>query len=378
MKKYAILTTVDASLSAFLLPVAFALQKEGIDITLISSMSEEFYNKYSKIFTCYNVSMKRGFHLKSLVTTFVTLCKIFRTEKYDVIEYATENVSFPASIAGWLFGIPVRIYDHWGARYIGLMGWERRISWILEKITARCSTTIRQVSEKNKLLCAQDKLYKTSKCVVLGRGGTIGVDFSRFDKFHAEEWRRKIRSELGIPQDANVLGFVGRIQTDKGINELLSAFREIQHENCYLVLVGPIDSENPIQKENMEYAQKNEKIIFTGKLNHVQEVLCAFDILVHPTYREGFGMILQEAAAMDIPIITTDIIGPNEFVNNNETGILVPPKESQALLHAINSLLQDFSKRKQIAENAYQYTKKYFDRDIMVSRIVEDRKKLLK
>lgn len=377
--KYAFLTTVPASLEAFIMPFSDKLNRDKYQITLISNMDDDFIHENSERYICKRHNLSRGFHFVKTIIGIIQLYKLFKKERYDIIEYATENVAFCASIAGRLAGIPIRLYDHWGARYVGLNGVSKKISIIIEKTTAKCSTDIRQVSNLNKEMCIRDGLYPESKVKVLGKGGTVGVDFCKFDLSRKEEWRSQVRDEYGISNNALLFGFVGRIQKDKGVNELLDAFKAIVdfNPNCYLMLVGEMDSTIPVDSEKITWAKNCENVIIVGKVKDVFRYLSSFDVLVHPTYREGFGMVLQEAGAMKVATITTDILGPCEFIENGSNGLLVEAKNVTELREAMLFLLNDASERNRLAENDYDYTKAYFERTIMVQRIISDREDII-
>ncbi len=377
--KYAAVTTIENSIKSFMLPALEKMDAEKYDISLICNMSDDFKNANGEKFECIHVDMKRGFHLGSTLKCIWRLYRIFRKQKFDAVEYGTENAALCASIAAFFAGVPVRIYDHWGARFVGYSGFSRFLSKMIEKLAAMFSTHVRQVSRKNMEMCIEEHIYKRKKVKVLGLGGTVGVDFNKFNVENKEEYRREVREKYSVFEKSVVFGFLGRIQTDKGINELLNAFKRISESNseAVLMLVGPIDEENQIDAANMEWAQKCERVIFTGRVSDPYRYISAFDIMTHPTYREGFGMVLQEAAALKIPIITTDIIGPGEFIKNNETGILVPAADCESLYSAMSALLSDEKRREELAENGYIYTKENFERSVMVGRIIEDRESII-
>ncbi|MBO4339096.1 MAG: glycosyltransferase [Clostridia bacterium] len=373
--KYALITTVDQSIKSFMLPYAEKLSDKGYKVYLICNFTDENYEKYSKSYECINIDMKRGFDFFSTIKTIYTLKKFFLKEKITVAEYGTENAAFCASIAAKISKVPVRIYDHWGARYVGFEGFFRKLSKLIEKIASKFSTDIRQVSEKNMKMCIDDGLYKPDKVKVLGKGGTVGVDFSVFDYSQKSTFNKSVRDQLNISYDSFIYGFVGRIQSDKGLNELLAAFKTIvnDNENVFLVIVGAEDNVNPLNPELIEWAKNSTRVFFTGPVNDVYRYISCFDVLVHPTYREGFGMVLQEAGALKVPIITTDIIGPGEFIIDKETGELVPPKDVNQLYSVMKKYLLDRELISNYAERNYNYTKSFFERQVMVNRIVDDR-----
>lgn len=378
--KCTVLTTVDISMTAFILPYVSELKKRGCSVTLICNMSDEFIEEHENDYNLINIDLDRGFNLKKTVAAYFTLRKIFKKQKFDFVEYATENIALPASMAAMVSRIPIRIYNHWGSLFSCFTGARSFICKIIEWLTALCSTDIRQVSGKNLELCVQNHLYSTKKAKVLGYGGTIGVDFSKFKIENKDGYKEEIRKQYALPEDAKLLGFVGRIQTDKGINELIEAFKRLYEEDntCYLMLVGPIDTANPLKEENIKWAEGCPNVIFTGKVSDSYQYMSAFDILVHPTYREGFGMVLQEAAALKVPIITTNIIGPSEFITHGFNGVLVEPRDTESLYAGIKEFLSDSNKMLEYAENGYKYTLENFERSVMVNRMICDREELLK
>lgn len=378
--KYGLLTTVESNMRSFTLPIVENLDKDCFEAVMMCSMSKSFEEEFSREYRCIPIGIKRGFHFLNLIKTIFELRKIFVNEQFDIVQYGTENAAFCASIAAWMARVPIRIYEHWGARYVGYSGGMRFISKIIEKTAALFSTDIRQVSKKNMELCINDRLYPETKVKVLGKGGTVGVDFSKFDFHKKQEYRSSVIEEYNIPGNAFVFGFVGRIQRDKGINELIQSFKYINdaYKNVYLLVVGSIDNANPVNKDLLNWAITCEKVIFTGFVRETYRYMSAFDVMVHPTYREGFGMVLQEAAALKIPIITTDIMGPGEYICNGETGILVPARDIDALQTAMSSLMNDSESRNKYANNNFRYTLQYFERSVMINRILEDRIGLLK
>ncbi len=381
MKKICFLTTVQSTMSSFMLPFARALAENGYEITLISNMNEEFIQENSDFANCISLPMRRGFHILDIFKFTSALKKIFKREKFDAIYYATDNASFYASRAGKKAKIKTRIYAQWGIHYFGASGIKRLIMRILEKITCKCSTHIRSVSHKNMQFAIEEKLCKQEEIKVLGKGGTIGVDLSLYDLDKKLDYRREIRESLQIGKDDFVFGFVGRITEDKGCRELLKAFQLGNFPaNTKLLMVGGNDNCGEELTAFIEESKATEKVIFTGavKGNLVCKYMSAMDVLVHPTYREGFGMVLQEALAMCVPIITTDIPGPSEVIEENVCGWLVPAQNVEELKEKMVLLKEDELLRERFAKDGRKRVEQYFERKIMVGRIVEDFNEILK
>ncbi|MBQ8696379.1 MAG: glycosyltransferase, partial [Clostridia bacterium] len=308
MKKICILTTISGTMKSFVVPTAEYLHREcGYDVTLICHPDEAFAASLPEGIKYIPVSMGRGIDFKAL-GSIRELKKIFKREKFDMVQYSTPNAACYASIAAKGCRIPIRLYCQWGIRYVGLSGVSRIIFKFIEKLVCRNSTHIRAVSRKNMAFAVSEGLYTEDKAKVVGNGGTIGVDMNYYKPENKGKWRADVRSKYGIGGDEFVLGFVGRISTDKGCGELLSAFRSLCDErgDCRLMLIGSAEDDGRIPAELIEWSRASDRVISAGRIakEEMQEYYSALDILVHPTYREGFGMVIQEAGALGIPVIT--------------------------------------------------------------------------
>lgn len=383
-RKYKIcaLTTISKTMDWFIVDSMRNLSKNGYDVTLISNMEEGFIDRNSDYATCINLPMSRGVSIVDIFKCTNFLRKYFKKEKFDAIYYTSPNVSLYASIAGLLAGIPIRIYSQCGLRYVSFSGIKKKIFWFVEKITCMLSTTIRSQSPMNMQFAIDEKLCSKEKISVVGIGGTTGVDLAKCDSFDHEKMKRILRNKYNIPQDAFLFGYVGRVNADKGINELIEAFTMLQkkYNDIYLALVGMMDDTNPINHKNREIVKNNAHIITTGNVppDQVYPHMAMFDILTHPTYREGFGKVLQEAMGVGIPIITTNVPGPSEVIENNVSGILIEVKSSKDLREKMEYLYNNKDKRSFFSFNGRKRAEKYFNRPIMLNNILVDLNEIMK
>ena len=176
-----------------------------------------------------------------------------------------------------------------------------------------------------------------------------------------------------------VYGYLGRIDVDKGVNELLKAFFDMNNPQTALLLIGPFDDvRSSLDKDLLEKAKKSNNVIFTGFTREVALHLSAVDILVHPTYREGFSMVIQQAMAMGCAIITTDIPGPSEVIVENESGLLIPIKAPVILQNAMETLLNDMQLREKFVKNGLGRVKGKFERGRMLELTYENRYQMMK
>ena len=245
----------------------------------------------------------------------------------------------------------------------------------LEKTTCVNSTHIRAQSPKNMQYAIDEKLCKPTKIKVLGLGGTVGVDFLEYDISKKQEYRKVIREKYSLTNSDFVFGFVGRITKDKGCEELLTAFKTGDFpENVKLMMVGMYDNCDDQLKKLIDWGKESNKVIFTGqvKSSEVCQYMSAFDILVHPTYREGFGKVLQEGLAMAVPLITTDVPGPSEVIEENVCGYLVPSKNVGELKIKMTQLMADKETMSEFSKKGRVRAEMYFERSIMINNIVTD------
>ena len=374
--KICALTTISKTMDWFIVDSMRNLAQNGYEVTLICDMEDGFKDRNSDYATCVSIPMSRGASLKDLITIPFKLKKIFKQNNFDLIYYTSPNVSLYASIAGFLAGIKTRVYSQCGLRYVSFTGVKRKIFRLVERLTCKFSTAIRAQSPMNMQFAIDERLCPENKISVVGIGGTIGVDLKQCDSFDRNETRLELRNKYDIPQDGFVFGYVGRINADKGINELIEAFCELEKEydNIFLSLVGMIDNTNPINEDNMSTAQNNPHIILTGNVpaDQVYRYMSVFDVLTHPTYREGFGKVLQEAMGMSLPIITTDVPGPSEVVENGVSGILAKVKDSHDLAEKMELVLNNSELRENLATAGRKRAEKYFDRPIMLNNILCD------
>ncbi len=380
--KIAYLTTVPSTLKAFVVPQVEVLHKEHSDfeIKFISSYAENIKEWLPEFVEFIPVPMSRGIDFGA-VKSIIALKKLFKKERFDMIVYATPNAALYCSLAGKMAKVKKRLYCQWGIRYVGFSGIKRKIFKALEKITCKNSTHINAVSVKNRQFSIDEKLYKPEKATVVGNGGTVGVDLALYDMEKYDSYRIEKRNELNL-KDEFVFGFVGRFGRDKGAFELLSAFRNIceKNEGVKLLCIGSTElNKNDVPDELKVWAEASENIIFTGQQpkEEVVKYYSAMDVYVHPTYREGFGMVIQEAAAMGCPVITTDIPGASEVLVDGESCLLCKARDTKSLCESMEKLLKDKEYCKNLGKNARKYVEEKYERSAMVENHIKRYEELL-
>lgn len=378
MKKLCFIATIESTLESFVIPAAYVFKSQGHSVSLISSMSDRFIDKYDKDFNLINVPMGRGISIKDMLVKPFSFYKIFKREKFDYVQYATTNASFYAGISAKLLGIPTRVYCSWGLLYLGYDGFKHTVFRKVEQLLCSTATHITVASYKNMDVAVNDGVMPRSKCSVIGQGGTIGVDLTQFDYSKRQAFKEQVLAEYPVLAGKTVFGYVGRIETDKGTNELLKAFRKIDNPSYALLLIGAFDELRcNLDPETLQWAKNSPNVIFHGFSREVPKYMAAFDVLVHPTYREGFSMVIQQAMAMGCAVITTNVPGPSEVIEEGKSGILVPDHNVDELARAMQSLGSDKEMQQRFAASGLERVKTHFERGKMLQLTLQNRLQMI-
>lgn len=378
MKKMCIISTVESTMNSFIIPAMERFVNGGYDVTLVCNMSEEFIKENSDKFHCVNIPMKRGISLTDCVKIPWKFLRLFRKERFDYVQYATTNASFYAAIPAVICRIKTRVYCQWGLLYVGFSGIKRIMFKWVEKLLCLTATHVTVASKKNLEYAVSEGLMPAAKASVVGDGGTIGVDLSQFNYEKREILRSQVISEYPYLKNKLVFGYVGRIETDKGIVELLNAFLKLQDDSFVLLLVGAFDEIRcDISDELITKAKETGRVIFHGFTKDVAKYMSVVDVLVHPTYREGFSMVIQQGMAMGCAIITTNVPGPSEVIENEISGILVKDHSVEELTQAMDRLGKDEKLRATFVNSGLERVRRLFNRERMIELTFRDRLRMI-
>lgn len=374
MFKICYVVTIPLTIESFFIPQLQYLAANGFDVTVVCSNDSNLQEKLGESIRFYPIDIPRGISFGGSIYALKTLTCFFKKEKFDLIQYSTPNAAFYSSIAAKKADCKVRNYHLMGLRYLGASGMERTILKVLERIACHNSTSIECVSKSNMEMGISEGLFPREKVTVVWNGSTGGVDLSRFDFSKRQQWRKEIRKELGYSSNDFVYGFVGRITKDKGIDELLSAFLELK-DNSKLLLVGDIEKDNHLDVDLLAKAQQNSNIKSHSFVSDIERYYAAIDVLVLPSYREGFGNVVIEAGAVGTPAIVTDIPGPTDTIDREKTALVVPVKNPHALAESLRKIRErDYVN---MGENAAQFAKEMFDSKVLCEKILERKKEIL-
>jgi glycosyltransferase involved in cell wall biosynthesis len=288
------------------------------------------------------------------------LIRTMREVVPDLVHSNTPKAGLLAAIAAWWCRVPIRLHTFTGQAWIerkGLVSWLGRLAdRIITGLDTRCYAD--SASQRDFLIAKG--ISRKEYLRVLGAGSLGGVDLQRFDLERLQPAALALRAKLGIAPTAKVIVFVGRVTRDKGIAELVAAF--VKLKDTVLVLVGPLEPElDPLPAETLAAIERNPAIHAVGYDPLPERYLAFADLLCLPSYREGFGNVVIEAAALGVPCVGTRIVGLTDSIVDGKTGLLVPPKDVPALAGALETLLTDDKIRNTFGAAARERARQLFD-----------------
>ena len=295
---------------------------------------------------------------------FYKLCKKY---KPAIVHSHTPKAGIIGMLGAKLAGVPVRLHTVAGLPLMETQGKIRQVLETVEKLTYACATKVYPNSSVLKDFILESNFCGPGKVKVIGNGSSNGIDTTFFSREQLDEAKlQELKAALGIGPEDFVFVFIGRLVKDKGIQELIQAFVQLQQQHKYakLLLVGPFEQDlDPIADNILKEIEQNPAILSVGFQNDVRPYLAISQALAFPSYREGFPNVPMQAGCFGLPSIVTDINGCNEIIRHGENGLIVPPKSMEKLYTAMltfitnrESFVHMQSQARQLIVDRYEQT----------------------
>lgn len=361
-------STVPTSLNTFCRG-QLAMLSEHYEVVAVSSPLKELneIREREKV-KCIPVAMERHISIKKDIRSLREMIKVFKAEKPYIVHSMTPKAGLISMLAAWITRVPVRMHTYTGLVFPTAHGVKKLILILMDKLLCACATYINPEG----FGVANDLSKITQKPLhIIGHGNVRGIDLDYWNRDKALQVSDELRAKL---QGRFVFMFVGRLVTDKGINELVRAFKNLQAEcteKPVLLLVGHYEEKlDSLDQETLDEISANPDIITVGEVSDVRPYYNVSDVFVFPSYREGLPNTVLEAGAMGLPQIVTDINGCNEIIKNNWNGIIIPPRRVDDLQKAMRTLMNDDKKREFLVRNAREmvasrYEQKYIWQELL-------------
>jgi glycosyltransferase involved in cell wall biosynthesis len=317
----------------------------GYDVTLVSGPGERARRLAEEEGVALaEVPMERELSPLRDLASLWRLVRLVRRLRPDLVNAGTAKAGLLVTLAAWLNRVPGRVYTMRGLRLETGRGPFRRVLWMVERLTCAMAHRVVCVSPSLRARALELGVVRADKTRVMGGGSSNGVHLERFGPAANAAAAERLRRELGLEgAEGPVLGFVGRLVRDKGVQELAEAWAELRGEfpGARLLVVGPAESGDRVPPEVLRALREDPRVAWTGMVADPAPYYLLVDVLVLPSYREGFPNVVLEAAASGLPVVTTSVPGCVDAVVDGATGAHVPAGDARALAGALRRYLGD-------------------------------------
>ena len=390
------ITTKPVSINLLIKNQLLFMRTHGFEVFTSSAMGNEvteFTQREGVVH--FNVPFTRKITPFQDLYCLLKLIRVIKIIKPTIVHTHTPKAGLLGMIAAWICRVPIRMHTVAGLPLMEVKGIKRRVLKLTESITYACAHRVYPNSfgllkfmqsefsirsnNQNNLISRQEAVRQKIK--VIGNGSSNGIDtnyFSRTDFLEKE--LNLLRERWRVSEKSLVFGFVGRIVRDKGIVELVEAFKQLPDDlNARLLLVGEFEQGlDPLPQIIVDFLKNDSRVLLPGFQHDVRPWLMMMDVFTFPSYREGFPNAVMQACSLEIPCIVSNINGCNEIVENHVNGLIVPVKDGEALLNAMKLLASNASLRSTFARKSRAHLMANFDQYYFWNQLLEEYKDLVK
>ena len=357
-------------------------QNSGFDVTVLrpEKRSGEWEVPRPDGVRVLEVPMEREISPVRDIRSICHLWGILRTLRPTVTNVGTPKAGLLGGFAAWLNRVPCRFYTLHGLRFETTTGLRRKLLILAERLACRFAHRVVCVSHSVREKAIASGLVDRERALIFGAGSCNGVDVARFAPTQQRIWRAaELRRQFGIPADAPVALFVGRLTTDKGIAELVEAFLQLENRipNLRLLLVGSFEDGDPLPEDIRKHLETHDRVILAGPVNDTAPYYATADVLVLPSHREGLPTVVLEAHAAGKPVIGAAATGIVDLLVDGETGLLFPVGDVSSLANAIARLIEDKALARKLADAGRDQVKRKFRQELIWAALRREYLKVL-
>lgn len=342
--------------------------KGGYEMHLICSPGggiEEFCQNNEVHY--YPVQLNRTVKIWQDVKALFKICKYIKSQHIDIVIAHQPKGRLLGMLACMLTRVKYRVIFSHGIFYETMKGLKRRVFMLIEKLVSCMATKVVCVSNYVKTKRKEDGIDRPYKQVVLGRGSCNGIDtINKFNPtFIDKNIIKSYRILYGLKDNEFIIGFCGRLVKDKGVIELVEAFKMLKESHpkkkIKLLIIGNPEIRDGLPSNTLTYLSQSKDIVFTGNIpySEIQKYYLLMDVLVLPTHRDGFGMVAIEASAMERPVIVSNFTGCAETIKENITGLYID-RTPESIVRAIEKCF-DENYAKQLGINGRKFVCENFE-----------------
>ena len=378
--KVCYVASVDITLKFILLNHLKFLINEGYEVSAVCSPGRWIKDIEKEGIKVKIIRIKRKISPVSDLVSFIKLFFYFRKERIDVVHAHTPKASLIGQLAAKMAGVPIIVNTIHGLYFKKDDSWIKRKLFILvEKILAQCSNLIFLVNREDMGTVVKEKICPADLIRYIGGG----VNMALFNpRRFSEEFVLNKKKQLGIDPKRKIIGIVARLVKEKGYLDLFNSFKIVleRFPDTLLLIVGSVEPEkrDAISPGIIKKYKIGKNVIFLGERANIEEIYLLMDIFALPSYREGLGISILDAQAMEKPVVATKIRGIVEAVDGDRTGLLVSVGNSRELARALIFLLENPEKAKEMGKNGRIKVINEFDEKLVFERIRKEYQRLIK
>ncbi|WP_029278130.1 glycosyltransferase family 4 protein [Pedobacter borealis] len=350
-------------------------KKSGNEYHLGCTPSNDFLGSSKELkYIPFSVEITRYISPLQDLKAIIKIYQYIKKHRIDIVVGHTPKGGMVAMIASSLAGVSNRIYFRHGIIYETSRGLKKSVLKNIERLTGFFAKKVVCVSYSVKEISERDKLSDASKNVVLGLGTCNGIDTE--EKYNPEKKNKddviELSNRYNISSENKVVGYVGRLVKDKGIDDLILAWGivKIKFPEAKLLLIGPIEDRDSISEYSKTQIKLDSSIIFTDFVQDASIYFSIMDVFILPTYREGFPTVSLEASSMRLPVIITKATGCYESIKENKTGLFIS-NQPQDIADKILFYLEDENVARQHGLQGRDFVQQNFEQTKIWNLIAE-------
>lgn len=377
------ITTIPGSLRGLLKGQLKYMSENGYHVIAVSSSGEalEDVRKNEQV-EVSAVEMTRSITPVKDAIALIKLIILLKREKPQIVHTHTPKAGLLGMIAAKISGVPIRLHTVAGLPLTVATGNKRKLLSAMERITYACATKVFPNSIGLQKIILSEKFTSPQKLKVIGNGSSNGIDTSQFDpSLISTESKQNLRTELQISKDDFVFLYIGRVVSDKGVNELIEAFDNLSKDSkdVHLVIVGSYEKNlDPLNKNTEDIIDSHPNIHAVGFKTNVIDYFAMADVLAFPSYREGFPNVVMQAASMQMNCIVTNINGCNEIITNGENGWVIPVKDSVSLLDRMKWCNENRQESRKMGHESRKLMQEKYERLFVWQEMLKEYKSITK
>jgi glycosyltransferase involved in cell wall biosynthesis len=366
----------ELTVRAFLIPQLTVLGR-SCDVTVVANTdTPDFLAELGVPAAVRPVGIVRPIAPWADIRALAELLRLFRRGRFRVVHSVSPKAALLAMVAARVAGVPIRIHTFTGQVWATARGWRRQLLKTMDRLIAACATHLLVDSHSQREFLLAEGVIPAARSTVLADGSISGVDATRFRP--SPDARRETRTVLRIAADATVCLYLGRLNRDKGVLDLVRAFN-LASRRCrglHLVIVGP-DEGGFTEAITAAAGDAFDYLRIVPYTAVPEEYMAAADIFCLPSYREGFGTVVIEAAATGVPAVASRIYGLTDAVEDGRTGLLHEAGDVHGIARCIERLVADPEERARMGAYARERARTRFAQERITAAVCDYYERLM-